>query len=191
MSPGRPITAFVLSEFRLRDADSGPAAAEIVAAFGAGMEPAVPLLTSIDDRRDVAFVRALHGAETTDPAERAALDPLVASWQAIKRYGPRIAERSESPPGYYRLAVTESGINDSAGARGEPRMVDAAGDSVPISLLWIGAPAGSAGMLVLLGNEERPASRPDPREWPLPLSARLGVRVYEMRAYTQRDGDGP
>jgi hypothetical protein len=86
--------------------------ARIVARFPGGIEPPVPLLTSIDEHRDVALVRALHAGEKleTDPAHRAALDHLVASWQPVKHYGPRIAERSKTPPSHYRLAVTESGI---------------------------------------------------------------------------------
>jgi hypothetical protein len=181
MNDAHPITSLVLEEFRLRDVDVDGTAASIVAAFSQGSEPPVPLLTSIDDRRDVATVRALRGDEMTDPAERAALGPLVASWQAVKRYGPRIAERSDRSPSYYRLAVTESGINDP-GPRAGTETLPADGETVPISLLWIGKPAGAAGLMVLVGNDERPeATSPEPQEWPLPLSDRLGVRVYELR----------
>ncbi|HEV2251519.1 MAG TPA: hypothetical protein VGT60_13550 [Candidatus Limnocylindria bacterium] len=182
MCDSDPIKSLVLEEFRLHDAASGREAAEIVARFSTGEEPIVPLLTSIDDRRDVATVRALHGDTHPDPAERAALDPLVASWQVVKRYSPRITERSEGPPSAYRLAVTESGINDAAEAHAGTRTVDADGGPVPIALLWIGMPAGSAGLLVLLGTAEAGgAATPDPHGWPLPLSARLGVRIYDAQ----------
>src|SRR2546429_6061545 len=107
-----PIQLLVLEEFRLHTADLDGAAARIVAATPPGIEPAIPLLTSIEDRRDVATLRALHTGEGTeaDAVERAGLDHLVSSWAAPKHYGPRVTERSQSPPSSFRLAVTESGI---------------------------------------------------------------------------------
>ena len=183
MSTETSINAFVLEEFRLHDARSAGEAARIVAAFSVGIEPAVPLLTSIDDRRDAAFVRGLHAEERSepDPRLRAALDPFVAGWQPVRRYGPRIAERSGSPPTYYRLAVTESGITNG---ELEPR-TQAAADrktSKRVGLLWIGLPLGTyAGLLTLLGTDEGADERSEPRAW-LPLSRVLGVRIYESRA---------
>ena len=182
-----PINAFVLQEFRLRDADAAGEVARIVAAFPGGIEPAVPLLQSIDDERNVATVRALHIGETAegDPRRRAALDPLVASWQPLKKYGPRITERSERSPSHYRLAVTESGINNVAADRFEaiPRGLADVGTSTRLDLLWTGVPVGMyAGMLILLGDDDdRHTVRPDPHDWPLPLSSDLGVRIYESR----------
>jgi hypothetical protein len=187
MSINDGINTLVLQEFRLHAVDTAGEAARIVAGFPGGVEPAVPLLTSIDDHRDVATVRALHVGETAeaDPAHRAALDPLVASWQPLKQYGPRITERSESPPSYYRLAVTESGINNA-----EPHPVAAVtggaaatGTATRLGLLWIGSPLGSfAGLLTLLGSDDAgDTARPDPASWPLPLSRPLGVRIYESR----------
>ena len=183
MSQKDPINTLVLQEFRLHDADSGGDAARIVAGFAGGIEAAVPLLTSIDDQRDVAIVRAVHAGERTeeDPEQRAALDSLVSSWQPVKQYGPRIAESSDSPPTYYRLAVTESGINNA-----EQRLPATAPAPAPagdgsfshLALLWIGAPVGTfAGLLTLLGSDD--AARPEARDWPLPLSRYLGVRIYE------------
>jgi hypothetical protein len=185
MSTDDQISTLVLQEFRLRSAGDAVDAASIVAAFAGGLESSVPLLTSIDDKRDVAVVRALHAGEKPegDPAQRAALEPLVASWQPLKQYGPRITEHSESPPSYYRLAVTESGINDAASDSlpAIPRGAAEAGAATSLSLLWVGAPLGTyAGLLILLGeHEERPGVRPDSREFPLPLSRPLGVRIYE------------
>ena len=187
METNDPITTLVLQEFRLHTADTTGEAARIVAAFSGGIEPAPPLLTSIDDQRDVATVRALHAGETTDGAsgQRAALDPLVASWQPLKQYGPRITERTEGPSAHYRLAVTESGINNAAAE--PPAAISPAvpegGTSTPLSLLWIGAPLGTyAGLMILLGSEgDRDAVRRDPPEWPLPLSRDLGVRIYESQ----------
>jgi hypothetical protein len=180
-----PISAVVLQEFRLRAADTAGEAARIVAAFSGGIEPAVPLLTSIDDPLDVATVRGLHAGEPPDgaPGQRAALDPLVTSWEPLKHYGPRIAERAERPPAYYRLAVTESGINT---AEPEPLAVTPGlrpdGPSAPLGLMWIGAPLGTyAGLLILLGSDERDTVRSDPQRWPLPFSRALGVRIYESR----------
>ncbi len=182
------IQMLVLQEFRLWSADAHGAVAGIVGSSPRGLGPAVPLLTSIDDRRHVATLRALHGGEPSelDAAQRAALDPFVSNWEPAKEYLPRITERSDSPPSYYRLAVTESGINDAqpdplAGMSG-----NLAGDatSASIGLLWIGSPVGTyAGLLTLLGSYDDPdAVRPDASDWPLPLSRQLGVRIYESRA---------
>jgi hypothetical protein len=179
-----PITTLELHEFRLNAADDAGEAARLVDSFSGGIEPSLPLLVSIDDRRDVAIVRALHASETAESGQtrHGSLGPLVTSWQDVKRYGPRIAERAESPPSYYRLAVTESGINDAdpdAIALPQP-----AGDatSTPIGLLWIGVPVGtSAGLMVLLGNDDGDSVRPDASDWPLSVSRGLGVRIYESR----------
>ena len=191
MASTTPINALILQEFRLHAADTAGDAARIVAAFSPGVEPAVPLLTSIDDGRDVAIVRGLHAGEQSeaDPTERAALDPLVATWQPVRRYGPRIAERSETPSNYYRLAVTESGINNRTPAdRPDPVPRDAFTEDVParstserVGLLWIGQPLGTyAGLLTLLGSDDPEARRSEPRDW-LPLSRSLGVRIYESQ----------
>src|SRR5688500_5027735 len=181
-----PINSLVLQEFRLHAADSASEAARIVAAFSDGIEPAVPLLTSIDDDCDVAIVRGLHAGEQpeADPRQRAALEPFVASWQPVKQYGPRITERSESPPTYYRLAVTESGITNAKPEPPEPRAraVEDGSTSKRVGLLWIGLPVGTyAGLLTLLGTDDGAVRRTEPREW-LPLSRSLGVRIYESQA---------
>ena len=180
MSIVDPIQVLVLQEFRLLVADTDGAVARIVQASPGGIEPAIPLLTSIDDRRDVATLRALHDGEATeaDAVQRAALDPLVASWAAPKLYGPRMTERSQSPPSHFRLAVTESGIrNGSERALATPPGSEDESTRVPIGLVWIGAPIGTyAGLLVLLGSYGESESTSD---WPLPLSRELGVRIYE------------
>ena len=186
MSTDNPIRVFVLEEFRLRAADVDGAAARIVTESRHEVEPGIPLLTSIEDRRDVATLRGLHAGESTesDAAQHAALDPLVSSWAVPRHYGPRITERSQSPPSSFRLAVTESGIN----AGGAPRRtlpegsVERETTNRPIGLLWIGAPVGThAGLLVLLGSydDDPRAVGEDPFGWPLPLSGDLGVRIYE------------
>jgi hypothetical protein len=186
MSTENPIRVLVLEEFRLRAADVDGTAARIVAESPHGIEPAIPLLTSIEDRRDVAMLRAVHVGETTetDAAQHAALDPLVSSWAVPKHYGPRVTERSQSPPSSFRLAVTESGIN--AGARPRFPLPDGSIEdetgSRAVGLIWIGAPVDTyAGLLVLLGsyNDDPRAVGEDPFGWPLPLSRDLGVRIYE------------
>lgn len=187
MSTDVRINALVLQEFRLHSADTAGDAASIVAAFSRGIGPTVPLLTSIDDNRDVATVRALHPGEILegDPGERAALDPLVASWQPPRQYGPRITERSESPPSYYRLAVTESGINNAASdAYATTGGASGAGSATPLGLLWIGSPVGTyGGLMVLVGDHDDPAGAMfAPHDWPLPLSRALGVRIYESQS---------
>ena len=186
MSTKNPIRVLVLEEFRLREADVDGAAARIVADSAQGIEPAIPLLTSVADRRDVATIRALHAGESTesDAAQHAALDPLVSNWAAPKHYGPRITERSQSQPSSFRLAVTESGIN----AGGRPPPPPSGEDSLreqtsrAVGLLWVGAPVGTyAGLLVLLGSYGADSLEvgDDPSGWPLPLSSDLGVRIYE------------
>ena len=188
MTTDDPIEAFVLEEFRLHTADTAGRAARIVASFSGGIEPAVPLLTSIDDRRDVAIVRGLHAGEQkeTDPRQRAALDALVASWQPVKEYGPRITERSAQPPTHYRLAVTESGINNAEPETEPPEPVPrgpaGGGTTTSLGLLWIGRPFGTyAGLLTLVGSDDRPSASTKPPDWPLPLSRALGVRIYESQ----------
>lgn len=174
----------VLDEFRLRAADTDGAAAAIVSAASKGSRDPMPLLTSIDDPRDVATLRTVStGAPDNDgPRGDTALGQLVATWQPVKRYLPRVAARSQGEPSSsFRLAVTESGINDEQVAPpgtwvGEPT----AGES--IALLLIGVPEGThAGLLVLVGRDdaEPVAGGRDPTSWPLPLSRDLGVRVYE------------
>ena len=182
------INTLVVQEFRLHTADTAGDAAGIVAAFSRGVGPTVPLLTSIDDNRDVATVRALHPGELVegDPAERVALGPLVASWQQPRHYGPRITERSERPPSYYRLAVTESGVNNaSSDTPAAPRRDRVeVGEATPLGLLWIGLPLGThAGLMVLVGDHDDPAGAMSaPRDWPLPFSRALGVRIYESQS---------
>jgi len=185
MQEADPIQLLVLEEFRLRIADVNGAAARIVAASPDGIEPAIPLLTSIDDPRDVAMLRAVHAGESSeaDAVRHAALDPLVASWAAPKHYGPRITERSQSPPSSFRLAVTESGINTggvSPVTLSQAAHADAT-KSRAVGLVWIGAPVGThAGLMILLGSYDEPgAVGHDPSGWPLPLSRDLGVRIYE------------
>jgi hypothetical protein len=181
MSTDNPVRILVLEEFRLRVADVDGAAARIVADTPGGIEPAIPLLTSIDDRRDVATIRALHAEESTESNElqHAALDPLVAKWAAPKHYGARMAERSQSPPSSFRLAVTESGINTAGPSVGPP---SAGGEptSRPVGLVWIGAPVGThSGLLILVGNYEAAPTAEEGQGWPLRMSRDLGVRIYE------------
>lgn len=172
-----------LQEFRVVSPDTDGTVARLVAdSYGAG-DRAVPLLTSIDEPCDVAIVRAF--VDDDAPAEnqdaRAMLGPLVSEWESPKRYRLRIAERSQSPPTYYRLAVTESGINDthSDSLVRVPTVVD--GSPLDAGLLWIGSPVGThAGLLVLLGGRgDQPL--PDAAQWPLPFSRALGVRIYDNR----------
>jgi len=164
------IEFFQLQEFRLSEADSDGAVARIVSSSHSGVEPPVPLLTSIEDRRNVAVIRAVHADESRvpDAAQRIALEPFVSSWNTPTEYSPRISERSEAVPSHYRLA-------ESAADPQEPGVT-----STPADLLWIGKPLGThAGLLILLGSDKEPIPRPAARTWPLPLSKFLGVRIYE------------
>ena len=185
METDNPIRLLVLEEFRLRAADVDGEVARIVAATPNGLEPTIPLLTSIEDRRDVATLRAVRADESTevDTARHTALDPLVSRWGAPKHYGPRITENSQTPPSSYRMAVTESGINAGTEAPVTPRESSTphSGANRAVGLVWIGAPVGThAGLLVLLGSYDDPLHHDyDPLGWPLPLSRDLGVRIYE------------
>jgi hypothetical protein len=183
MSTDAGIQVLVLEEFRLRTRDADGTVARIVGGSRRGREPAIPMLTSLDDPRNVAIVRALHPGESAEPdtVQHAALERFVSSWQTPKQYGPRITERSQDPPTNYRLAVTESGINDTAPVAATTRGLREDATSTGVGLLWIGQPVGTyAGLMVLLGGHE------DPRgvgaaasDWPPPLSRYLGVRIYE------------
>jgi hypothetical protein len=182
MATNGGISALVLQEFRLHAADTLDEAARIVATLSGGIEQAVPLLRSIDDERDVAIVRALHAGEIQDePGQHAALDRLAASWQPVKRYTPRITESSESPASSYRLAVTESGINNvDSDPLAAPASTAPGGAGTRVGLMWVGAPLGTfGGLMVLLGSYGDDMGRTAPREWPLPLSRYLRVRIYE------------
>lgn len=183
MPTDNPIRVLVLEEFRLRAADVDGAAARIVADTPHGIEPGIPLLTSIDDRRDVATIRALHAGESTaaNAFQHAALDPLVSKWAAPKHYGPRLAEHSQSPPSSFRLAVTESGINGAGLPAIGPRSQGDQTTSRAVGLVWIGAPVGThGGLLVLVGNYDTISTADSgPSEWPLSMSRDLGVRIYE------------
>ncbi len=180
----RSVDTLILREFRLAAVDADGGVARIVAATPGGREPAVPLLTSIDDHRDVATIERTRdgNASGTDEARHALLDPFVATWGPAREYVPRIAERSSGSAKHYRLAVTESGINDE---KREASQLHAIGlphtPATPLDLLWIGQPRGSyAGLLILLGNRDDPATqRAERPDWPLLMSRRLGVRIYD------------
>jgi hypothetical protein len=181
VSAQAPADRLVLEEFRLSDGASHAAADRALAAA----DPAgVPLLTSIADERDVASVRciAARSAPESDTIDRATFGDLVSRWGAVHTYRPRIAESSLAQPTSYRLAVTESGINDS-----DPTLVNPApgkqahpsADAAPAGLLWIGAPRDThAGLLVVIGDGETAADT----SWPLALGEALGVRIYRGHA---------
>jgi hypothetical protein len=184
MATDRPIDTLVLQEFRLRAAGDGPDAEVAATVPDGGWGEAIPLLTSIADRQDVALVRGLRDGDP-EPGERdrVALAPFASSWPDARRYAVRVAERSARAPEQHRLAVTESGIRDTfeppvPAAPSEPLT---AGATLAARLLWIGVPLGThAGLLVLIGTDrDLPGARAAPPDWPLPLSEALGVRIYE------------
>ena len=169
---------FVLQEFRLADGASHEDAARILRSSD---ERGVPLLTSIADDRDVAFVRCVpsHTPAREDPIDRARLEGLVSRWQEHRTYRPSVSESSLRPATRYSLAVTESGVNggERASRPGRP-VASQAPPSDRIAMLWIGTPIDSfAGLLVLVGRDDERAGAHDP-EWALPLSEELGVRIY-------------
>lgn len=172
---------FVLQEFRLAEGASHDDAARILASTD---QAAVPLLTSISDERDVAFVRCVPSDRPAgeDPIDHTMLQGLVSRWQDHRTYRPSVAESSVRPPSSYSLAVTESGLNGGErSSQDEPgRRPAASGDPQGdrIAMLWIGTPVDTfAGLFVLVGRDEERAEAQDP-DWPLPLSEDLGVRIY-------------
>jgi hypothetical protein len=174
------IKQFELHEMRLR-ASSDRALAATAVADQAGPD-GLPMLSSIEDDRDVAVLRAVGPGGKPDEELRAALSPYVASRRPVRQYRSRLALQSPQPASYFRLAVTDSGINNSAQSGDPPTAVtqgSAAGTTA--QQLWIGAPVDSfGGLLVLVGHAEEGSFAADRRStsWPLPLSADLGVRIY-------------
>lgn len=177
-------SVLLLDEFRLRAADSGGSAARLVAAASKDSRDPVPLLISIDDPRDVATLRSVSagGPDGDGPREDIVLAPLVSAWRPVKRYLSRITARTQGAPATsFRLAVTESGINDEPVAPSGEWVGEAVAGE-PVSLLMIGVPEGThAGLLVLVGHDDPQGvdGDRDRTSWPLPLSRDLGVRVYE------------
>lgn len=171
----------ILEEFRLHDADGDGSTARIVAAVSKGSRDP-PLLTSIDDPRDVALLRTVPegSPDPSDPRDHVALGSRVAAWRRPKRYRPRIAAASEvTDATTYRLAVTESGINDEPSAPAGD-WSGAVGAGEPLAMLLIGVPIDThAGLLVLVGRQGPATVASGPTRWPLPLSRDLGVRVYQ------------
>lgn len=169
---------FVLQEFRLADGASHDDAARILASTD---DAGVPLLTSIADERDVAFVRCVPSQVPScdDAIDRTRLRGLVSRWQDHRTYRPSVAESSLRQPNGYSLAVTESGLNDEVRRpNGAGAAAGGSADADQIALLWIGAPVGShAGLFVLVGRDDGPAEVQH-AGWPLPLSEQLGVRIY-------------
>jgi len=180
------IDRLILQEFRLTD---GASHAEADGILASAYPDGVPLLMSISDDRDVASVRSIpYGTSTKDdPVDRASFGALVSSWQSQQTYRSHIVESSLELPTRYRMAVTESGLNDSDRALPgalRPADVSESEADMPtsVALLWIGAPVGThAGLLVLVGNDDEAGIEQD-AEWPLPLSQQLGVRIYDSCA---------
>ena len=182
MLPAGRVDVLVLEEFRLHAVDTDGAAAAIVSAASDYMKDPIPLLTSIEDPRDVATLRTVVAgtADDHDPRADGALGTLVESWQPAKRYRSRISARSQAmSPSSFRLAVTESGINDEqVGPAGA--WVGGPTTGEPIALLLIGMPEGThAGLIVLVGRDMASTAIRSDGDWPLALTRDLGVRIYE------------
>ncbi len=189
---------FVLHELRLLAGDGATrrrAAAQLAEMPRTQDEQVLPMLVSIDDHRDVACVRrvgALPGSGDEAGARiREALTPEAESSGPPRYYKERAALAGErEDPSYYRMAVTESGINEQPAARtraGGPAPARGApaparpSDATGAALLWIGTPcASAAGLLVITGHHDGAAYLDsDPGVWPLRTSRQLGVRIYE------------
>lgn len=182
---------FVLHELRLPTDDGATrrrAAVRLAEMPHAQDEEVLPMLVSIDDHRDVACVRrvgVLPGSgDDAGTRIRHALTPGAESGGPPRYYKERAAVAGEAGVrSYYRMAVTESGINEEAAAStladapAPPQRDDATG----AGLLWIGTPvASAAGLLVITGHHDATGYRDsDQGMWPIPTSRQLGVRIYE------------
>lgn len=185
---------FVLHELRLGNPDLATrllAAAQLAGMTPADDEQVLPMLVSLDDRRDVACVRrvrALPGVGD-DAGERiqGALHPKPESSGPPRYYSERALAGDRALNSYFRMAVTESGTNDEANTGAElpapPRSVPLPRprEAAEAGLLWIGTPVSSeAGLLVVTGHHDASAyGEADRGGWPLPTSRELGVRIYE------------
>ena len=185
-------TQLILQEFRLTTVAATKAVGDIVGLTS----PRVPLLTSIADPLDVATIRNVdRDTPHLTFEDRIALAPFVSAWKPAREYAVRFLEHALAPPDHYRMAVTDSGINDRdrsvvarTGDAGQTR-----GDA--IGMLWIADPVGShAGLLIVIGHYGRGAFEPSTKfsDWPLALSLDLGVRIYEgstsnMKARAEKD----
>ncbi len=194
---------FILHELRLSTGDDATRrrAAKCLAELPeARDEQRLPLFVSIDDRRDVACLRHVGRLPSDDGDEAGrrlheALTPEAEVFGLPRYYTERAAMVGErAVQSYYRMAVTESGINEEAAARTladgpararEGQAPPGPGAATAAGLLWIGTPMESAaGLLVVTGHPDATDySDSDPTVWPLPTSRQLGVRIYEGGAY--------
>lgn len=185
---------YVLHELRLPTGDD---ATRLLAATQlAGMpldagEQVLPLLVSIDDHRDVACLSrsplAPAAGDRAGARIRAALVPEAESSGPPRYYRERASSGEREGQGYFRMAVTESGLNDGGSVADQPSPAHdtpsppETHDSSGEGLLWIGTPVASgAGLLVVTGHHDaRAYADGDPAAWPLGTSRDLGVRIYE------------
>lgn len=193
---------FILHELRLSASDVATRrrAAKCLADLPEALhEQLLPLFVSIDDRRDVACLRRLRTLPRDDDRDEVgkrlheALTPEAEVFGPPRYYKERAAMVGErAVPSYYRMAVTESGINQQAAARmladGPVRARDGQarpgpGAATAAGLLWIGTPVASAAGLLLITGHQDATGYSDPTVWPLPTSRQLGVRIYEGGAY--------
>jgi hypothetical protein len=169
------------------------AAARLAAMPWANEEKMLPMLVSIDDRRDVACLRRVHRLPTDSEHSalriQQALTPDAVSGGPSRCYDERAAVSGSGIHSYYRLAVTESGTNgpqprSKVTPLGSPRAFAPSdgGEPSDSGLLWIGTPVTSeTGLLVITGHHDRGGfAGAKNGEWSLPLSRELGVRIYEV-----------
>ena len=174
-------TRMLVQEFTLVRPDADGTAAGIVAR---SRVDGVPLLTSVDDARDVAMVDPLpHPIGDAD--RREALDPLVASWGPTREYRPRVIEQSGPRPAHFRMAVTDHGNDEAVSAASTSGHPGVGVHAEQVGLLWIGAQERGAGTMVLVGDE-RPSTGPNDTavrgSRRAPARSALGARVYTGRS---------
>lgn len=179
------ITALVLHEFRLRSAADRRTAADTVAYWTDSDDAQIPLLFAIDDPRGLALVVARRSGDDPETG-RGLLSELVAlgSEAPPRHFTPRLVIGIPNSSSYFRLAITESGINDPEPTADPAARTDGRPDPFggQLRLLWVGLPLDTPAGLLLLAGQQLDGSVSGTGQgttpWPLPLSTEPEVRIY-------------
>lgn len=178
------ISSFTVHEFRLSDAVDRATVQEHLGHLAAGGDPWIPLMSRIDDDRWVALVRAHRsGDRVTADREVCEIIDRVGADLRSREFSARVALAEPEAGAHFRLAMTEFGRNDATPNATETWVAadDADRPDADSQLLWIGVTAGSAqGLFVLVGHDVEQQGTPQGAtpQWPFPLSAEMGVRIY-------------
>lgn len=188
------VMLFTLQEFRLRSTDG--LTLRIVARLSQALRSMgvreIPLLVSLDDKRDAAVLVTFAddaAASTVRVAQaRTALTEALVPFRITaeppeRRYEERIAAGSGENTNYYRLAVAET---EGRELREFAQRAATAGTAQPDpALLWLGRAADAGdGVLALAGYADDSSFCTDTaiEDAPRAVVRALGVRVYASGA---------